>query len=463
MECNICSLSVDRCIGCPSCNGQACVSCWTQYFSSRNNHQCMYCPLELNYNQLTQILSTDYLIAIYPDKQKNILFDREKLSLNARIETVVQLKDIRAQITTLHNSLEHYKVKIRENEFMMDKIKANIVKIHTHMNSQTSNKLNRQMLAINDIHSVYTKEIAKNRAQIILLQQNIKELIKPQKSPQPTRSYICACISKKCRGFINNQGQCMLCNIQICLICHEQLVDNHQCNKDTLESLNQINISTKQCPTCKTRIQKSEGCDQMFCTICHTKFCYYNGRIIDNKEEFHNPHFTRRDAPGHRELNQDDNDFPNYGDFMLVVYEQTSKKSENYFNPSNLNAEVGLNIYSHIQRITNECQTNYGIPVLDSELMELQTIYLIGDIDEFTWKECIYSMYMTHQLHSMVFPVLQKYINQSLTLVIQFMRDKNLHTLITNHQILYNCLLSDIHHIQTFYPRWNMSLGIFIQ
>jgi hypothetical protein len=32
-------------------------------------------------------------------------------------------------------------------------------------------------------------------------------------------------------------------------------------------------------------VQKSQGCNHMFCTICHTGFCYRTGRILNDSEQ----------------------------------------------------------------------------------------------------------------------------------------------------------------------------------
>lgn len=45
----------------------------------------------------------------------------------------------------------------------------------------------------------------------------------------------------------------------------------------------------KQCPNCKCKIEKSSGCNEMFCTKCFTQFDWTTGEKLSN---VHNPHKT---------------------------------------------------------------------------------------------------------------------------------------------------------------------------
>ena len=64
--------------------------------------------------------------------------------------------------------------------------------------------------------------------------------------------------------------------------------ENHKCKDEDIASWEEIKKSTKLCPKCSSRIFRSMGCPQMFCTNCHTGFDWNSGKIINGN--FHNPH-----------------------------------------------------------------------------------------------------------------------------------------------------------------------------
>jgi hypothetical protein len=103
-----------------------------------------------------------------------------------------------------------------------------------------------------------------------------------------------ACPSNTCRGFLNSQWRCGICEQLTCHNCHVIIgVDAdapHQCNADDVATAQMINRGTKPCPKCSVPIYKIEGCNQMFCTVCYTAFEWTSGRIL-NLNHVHNPHY----------------------------------------------------------------------------------------------------------------------------------------------------------------------------
>lgn len=97
------------------------------------------------------------------------------------------------------------------------------------------------------------------------------------------------CINGSCKGFLNNDFVCGLCETCVCPDCLEIKGEAHVCLQENIDSVKAIEIETRPCPTCHTRIFKTDGCDQMFCMHCHTAFSWDTGRI--ERGRIHNPHY----------------------------------------------------------------------------------------------------------------------------------------------------------------------------
>lgn len=63
----------------------------------------------------------------------------------------------------------------------------------------------------------------------------------------------------------------------------------HICLREDVESVDAIKKDSKKCPNCGECIEKISGCDQMWCTSCHTGFSWKTGNIV--KGRLHNPHY----------------------------------------------------------------------------------------------------------------------------------------------------------------------------
>lgn len=102
--------------------------------------------------------------------------------------------------------------------------------------------------------------------------------------------YVYPCPKENCNGFINLKYHCEVCDATYCSKCLAEVVPNkeHQCKKEDMDSYEEIKRSTKPCPKCATRIFRSQGCAEMFCTKCHTGFDWNTGKIKTGN--FHNPH-----------------------------------------------------------------------------------------------------------------------------------------------------------------------------
>jgi ribosomal protein S27AE len=128
---------------------------------------------------------------------------------------------------------------------------------------------------------------------------------------------------------------------------------DHECNKDDVETANLLKKDTKPCPTCSTGIFKIDGCDQMWCTQCHTAFSWKTGRI---ENAIHNPH---------------------YFEWVRKNGQQANFGQDNYICGQELNHQV----WNHIRRKINMFEMS--VP----KNIDLQIEYIIRNLLHFKYSE----------------------------------------------------------------------------
>ena len=91
------------------------------------------------------------------------------------------------------------------------------------------------------------------------------------------------CPAPDCKGYLSSAYKCAACSKYACPHCLVVLgVDKdpeHECDPDVVATVEQIKKETKPCPNCGERIGKVDGCNQMWCTKCHTAFDWRTGKI----------------------------------------------------------------------------------------------------------------------------------------------------------------------------------------
>jgi len=103
------------------------------------------------------------------------------------------------------------------------------------------------------------------------------------------KKFVRKCPTEECKGFMNEDWFCGLCDRHFCEKCNEEDCEDHECDPDVVKTMKLLKKDTKPCPKCGTMIQKLSGCAQMWCPDCHTAFDWRTGRIETGR--IHNPHY----------------------------------------------------------------------------------------------------------------------------------------------------------------------------
>lgn len=235
-------------ISCEHCNVITCLNCFERWLIEDPLNSKIYLCCKQPVNDL--IIWRNFT-------QKSLKLYIEKL---ARIELEVQKK--------LMIIIEYKESIKKENKLLLKREK----KLRLHLKQ---NKTDKE--AFKELFEVSEKILNNN----VILEN--KEKIEQNPSLKK-------CLQLNCTGFII-KNKCSVCETMICINCKEVVKENdHICDPNLLKNTEEIKKSTKPCPGCNVPIHKIDGCNQMFCTQCHTAFSWNDGKIIKSKH-IHNPHY----------------------------------------------------------------------------------------------------------------------------------------------------------------------------
>lgn len=292
------------------------------------------------------------------------------------------------------------------------------------------------------------------------------------------RAFIKPCPAKDCRGFLSNKWICGLCNTVVCKDCHEikgvknqkdldndnddddednskksskkKDTFNHKCDANNIETAKALNKETRGCPKCGVRIYKIDGCDQIWCTSCHTAFSWQTGEIA--KGPIHNPHYfqyLRQQGLNIPRANHPDAN-PEARFEMLCGQVPTADRILTYFNAnknikvarSEINSPLRNYLYeiqrfrTHIDEILNPryrwqrntIKTQYN----PEDYRDLRIRYLNKEIDEKHWNTVTMKRYKKLEYNKMI-----SNLNQTLVAVFG--------DFLTNCFSIKNVVISDYH------------------
>lgn len=201
------------------------------------------------------------------------------------------------------------------------------------------------------------------------------------------RQFTYPCPGEGCRGFLSTRWKCMVCSVNVCSDCHEIKKDDeeeHTCTEENLQTAKMIKSETKPCPKCGVRIFKTEGCDQMFCTSCHSPFSWTTGKIINGA--IHNPHYfewlQKQNPQGVVGIDQVDRLCGNNAQLRIprVTQKYFGEVYTEFF-------ETFTRLIVHVREVTMPA-FNIGRDALEYQ-KDLRIKYILNEIDEETWKTLV--------------------------------------------------------------------------
>jgi hypothetical protein len=345
IRCNICDFISIKNICCQSCNFITCIPCFKMCLTQKKD-SCLLCN-----NSIIEKTIIDNVPKIFYNKY----IKDKKINKNTKIENFKEEKIL---------------------DFINKKIEIN----------NNISEMAMKLYKYRNINTIEKKEIEKIQ-------------------------FIKACPSNECRGFLSSSYKCGICEKFFCPDCEiekkSRSDESHVCDENIKASVALLKKSTRPCPKCSTPIEKSEGCDQMYCIVpnCKTAFSYKTGKI-DNGV-IHNPEYYRQQ----RELNNGviprnvgDNPcggIPTYEDLLYATRKMTMKH------------ETWYSYHQLINHIRHVLIPNLPTDIGNIDYEDLRVKYIVGDIDEDTWKKRLKIQIKKSEKKFRIYQILDMYVHAS--------------------------------------------------
>lgn len=272
-DCSVCLENfqeISNLIKCPMCKYLSCLQCTQTYLNERFDPQCMNCKRDWPEFFIRENFPESWYTEVYI-KNKQAKYTEREIQSKFPIVNTYALKI--KSYESIKNSIKKYKLNLKS----LSDISPEYSKIKEEIN-----KLQKSLEKSENDKKDYIKECA--------CVDIGEKLDSNESNQQPTHM---RCGINNCNGFLidvdSKKLKCGTCSNERCKECLENFATKHICDPNILKSIKAIRSDkrSRMCPKCNQVIEKTEGCDQMFCTNCKTSFSFETGAI--ETKIFHNP------------------------------------------------------------------------------------------------------------------------------------------------------------------------------
>ena len=251
-------------VECPFCDLQSCRTCSKRYLLSiSDDPHCMGCKNTWNREFVDTWCTKYFRNTELRRHRENILFEREKVRMP---ETQPEVERIRA-MRKLYDIIQEQRKRLLEL----------YQKYGLYNGHPTISEIPEPIQELRfEMEETYRElERLRHGGELVVGEE-------PKK-------FVRKCPTEECKGFMNEDWFCGLCDRHFCEQCNEEVCEDHICDSDAVKTMKLLKKDTKPCPKCGTMIQKLSGCRQMWCPDCHTAFDWISGQIEMGR--IHNPHY----------------------------------------------------------------------------------------------------------------------------------------------------------------------------
>ena len=314
MDCTLCcekyNLTVRIEIDCPKCELHACRKCIKRYLlESNDNAHCCQCEFQWDRRFLVKNLTASFVNGPYKKHRQDILLQRQRALLPSTVRFIEMEMEVPRKMKEYDDVYANVEKECFKHEGAIRILQNQINECHKRsrhaeglITSATNEIVNEKNKFARKSYLDFSGRSNENEVQDRTNDFNNnnggsssssgpkKELHKDKEEEQFASRGVCP--RESCTGLIMKGWICTKCGLKKCKRCFEPEDKVHTCNEELVESVKTMKTESRPCPSCRTRIQRSEGCPQMFCTECYTFFCYMTGKKIDPRIA-HNPEHHR--------------------------------------------------------------------------------------------------------------------------------------------------------------------------
>ena len=274
-RCGVCFENTNhKKVTCPFCDLNTCRHCTQTYLlSSMEDPHCMECKHAWDRQFVDSFCTHRFRHIDYRRHRENVLFEREKSRMpetQVHVERIIEMRRLNDMIASQKKQLSQLYVRFGRLSYDEYVRVEEIRELIEHMRD-TRQRIDEIRFSNPDITEI-------------------------------KKSFVRKCPLETCKGFLDDEWYCGICQETFCDECCEIKTHEHVCDVDLKNTMKLILKDTKPCPKCSTMISKIDGCMQMWCTQCQTAFDWRSGNIQIGR--IHNPHyleFKRKTTGLHRE------------------------------------------------------------------------------------------------------------------------------------------------------------------
>ena len=419
MSCDVCCDAFNRSsrskISCPYCPFSACSGCSERYLlDTTQDAHCMSCRKGWSREILVDNFSFKFISRGYKNRRESLLLEREKSLMPATQPYVEFERNIR-KIANDIDQLRQVAAQHNERWAAVHRVPRAVFAVEHGLDNEFDALILQHQMGFE--HRKLASNIAIDIEHKEWYRSRLSMQLHGQSAETERRVFVRACPAGDCRGFLSQVWKCGMCDNWTCPDCHEvkglEKDGPHVCDPNSVETAKMLAKDSRPCPKCASVIFKIDGCDQMFCTQCHTAFSWRTGRV--DMGTIHNPHYY--------EYQRQRGTVPrNPGDVPCGGFPDWIAISNRFPRTHPLYKKIANShrTYAHCQYIVIP---RYTTGIHDNRDMRIK--FMIGDVNEDEFKKRIQQREKARQRKTDISQVLDMYMTVINDLFQGFVNDSN--------------------------------------